>query len=199
MKAEIQSILADHTHVAGVYVGLAAASEVFRRAARSTALLDALEQVIGPDIEFLSDKVALKSGDVQIGSPWHQDWPYWKGAHKFSVWIALDPADRSNGCLRLLPGTHHQPVEHSGVAPAGEGFGNRLAPGAVDETRAVDAVCAPGDAVLFHDLTLHASYPNRSGADRYSLISTYRSAAEQDLEYDWAVAAEVVRGRKRHE
>ncbi|MDE2125751.1 MAG: phytanoyl-CoA dioxygenase family protein [Armatimonadetes bacterium] len=195
MKAEIRSILADHSHVGGVYVGLAAVSQLFRRAARNSAMLDALEHVIGPDIEFLSDKVALKSGDVQFGSPWHQDWPYWKGAHKVSVWIALDPADRSNGCLRLLPGSHHHPVEHSGVAPEGEGFGNRLAPGSVDESRAVDAVCAVGDAVLFHDLTLHASYPNRSGNDRYSLISTYRSAAEPDIRYDWAVAAEVVRGR----
>ena len=68
--------------------------------------------------------------------------------------------------------------------------------GAADEAKAVTLPCAVGDAVLFHDLALHASHPNASGQDRYALISTYRSAAEPDLEYDWAVAAEVVRGEK---
>jgi phytanoyl-CoA hydroxylase len=181
----------------GVYVGLAAGSDFFRRVARDDRLLDALEPVLGPNIEFLSDKVVFKAADVDYGSPWHQDWPYWEGAHKVSVWIALDPSTPENGCLKLLPGSHRQAAQHANVtAPAGEGFGLRLRPGEVDESQAVAVPAAPGDAVLFHDLTLHASFPNRSGRDRWALISTYRSASEPDLAYDWAVAAEVVRGAR---
>ncbi len=37
-----------------------------------------------------------------------------------------------------------------------------------------------GDAVVFHDLAVHSSYPNTSGEDRWSLISTYRNAAVTD-------------------
>jgi ectoine hydroxylase-related dioxygenase (phytanoyl-CoA dioxygenase family) len=50
--------------------------------------------------------------------------------------------------------------------------------------------------VVFHDLLLHASFPNTSGADRWALISTYRDAAAPDQDYDWAKAAFVVSGRK---
>jgi ectoine hydroxylase-related dioxygenase (phytanoyl-CoA dioxygenase family) len=184
----------------GVFVGLAAHSQFFKRVARDNRLLDALEAVLGPDIEFLSDKVVFKAADVDYGSPWHQDWPYWEGAHKVSVWIALDPATPENGCLKLMPGSHRRAAQHANVAtPQGEGFGLRLRPEDVDESDAVTVPAAPGDAILFHDLTLHASYPNRSGRDRWALISTYRSAAESDRQYPWSVAAEVVRGTLKGE
>jgi ectoine hydroxylase-related dioxygenase (phytanoyl-CoA dioxygenase family) len=181
----------------GVFVGLAARSDYFRQVAGEPRLLDVLESILGPNIEFLSDKVVFKGADVEYGSPWHQDWPYWQGAHKISVWVALDPATPENGCLRMLPGSHREAAHHDNVhAPAGEGFSLRLQPDAVDESRAVAVPAAPGDAIFFHDRTLHASFPNRSGQDRWVLISTYRSASEPDLAYDWAIAAQVVRGAR---
>ncbi len=189
-KQEAIRLLETHRDHAGVFVGLAANSALFREMARYPRLLDALEPIIGPNIEFLSDKVVFKSASVEMASPWHQDWPYWHGQHKISVWIALDAATPENGCLKMLPGSHKQAVTHDG-----EGFGHRLRPDAVDESRAVVLACAPGDIVLFHDLTLHASFPNTSGRDRWSIISTYRSASEPDLDYAWSVAKEVVRGQ----
>lgn len=195
-KQETVRLLETHKAHAGVFVGLAANSPVFRQAARDPRLLDALELILGPNIEFLSDKVVFKSAETDFGSPWHQDWPYWEGAHKVSVWVALDPATPENGCLKLMPGSHKQAVQHTGKAGEGEGFGHRLDPNAVDESRAAVVPCGPGDAVIFHDLTLHASFPNTSGQDRWALISTYRSASEPDLQYSWSVAAEVVRGER---
>jgi len=194
-KAECNRLLEQHSAYAGVFVGLAANSPLFRNLARDARLVDALEPLLGPNIEFLSDKVVFKSSHMATGSPWHQDWPYWEGLHKISVWIALDPATPENGCLKMMPGSHRQVAVHDGVAGAGEGFGHRLRPDAVDESKAVILPCAPGDVVLFHDLTLHASFPNVSGQDRWSVISTYRSASEPDLDYSWSVAKEIVRGR----
>lgn len=190
LKAEAQRVVAERGHHAGVFVGLAAQSSLFKEAIREDNLLDALESILGPEVEFLSDKAVYKSAETDFGSPWHQDWPYWKGAHKLSVWVALDPATVANGCLKLLPGSHKQPVDHDGIAPEGEGFGHRLAEGVVEERLAVSVPCAVGDAVFFHDLTLHASHPNTTGEDRYAWIVTYRNAAEEDLTYTWATAAE---------
>ncbi|MCC6729604.1 MAG: phytanoyl-CoA dioxygenase family protein [Chthonomonadales bacterium] len=183
----------------GVFVGLAASSAALRALAADARILDVLEPLIGPDIEFLSDKVVYKSAATAYGSPWHQDWPYWKGAHKLSVWIALDRATPENGCLKLLPASHRTVAEHTGAIAAGAvpAFVHRLDEDAVDESQAVTAPLEPGGAVVFHDLLLHASHPNRSGADRWALISTYRSAAEADLDYEWSVAAAVVRGERR--
>ncbi|GAB4451317.1 MAG: hypothetical protein OHK0029_00250 [Armatimonadaceae bacterium] len=197
LKAEAQAVLQGGDGGGhGVVVGMAVRSDLFREFAAHPRILDALERVLGPDIEFLSDKIVYKSATMDFASPWHQDWTYWEGAHKISVWIALDPANIENGCLKLVPGSHHNLMVHDGDASDGKGFGNRLKPDAVDETNTLVIPCNIGDAVLFHDLTLHASYPNISGKDRWTLISTYRNAAEEDLEYPWAVAAQVVRGQK---
>lgn len=196
LKDETRRILQTEPAYAGVLVGLAARSPVFREAARDPRLVDPIAEVIGPDVEFLSDKVVFKSAEVDFGSPWHQDWPYWRGAHKLSVWVALDAATPENGCLKLLPGSHLSEAVHDGTTEDGNGFGHRLRPGAVDEQLARVVPCAVGDAVIFSDLTLHASCPNTSGKDRWALISTYRSASEPDMEYGWAVAAEIVRGSR---
>lgn len=206
LKAEIQRVLGEVRRElessgkdpaalshSGVYVGLAARSPCFREAVRDPRLLDVTETILGPNLAFLSDKAVFKSGETDFASPWHQDWAYWHGSHKLSIWVALDDVSPENGCLKVLPGSHRQFVEHAKDAVEGR-FGNRLEPGAVDESRAVTAALEAGGAVFFSDLTLHASHPNTSGRERYVWIPTYRDATAPEPPYSWAVAAEVVRG-----
>ena len=195
IKAEAKHILENDPPSNGVFVGMAIRSEIFKSLARDSRVLDILEPILGHNIEFLSDKVVFKSASVPFGSPWHQDWHYWHGKNKISLWIALDKATIENGCLKLLSGSHQSIATHDGSDVEGIGFGHRLKPGAIDEEKAFVATCEVGDVVVFHDLTLHSSFPNLSGQDRWSLISTYRSASEPDLQYDWAVAAAIVRGK----
>lgn len=187
----------DEVLAAGVYVGLSLKSEAFRRLAREPRLLDPLESLWGPDIGFLSDKIVFKSHEVEFGSPWHQDWAYWQGSHKISIWIPLADATPENGCLMLVPGSHRQVFEHDQIKDAGTkgGFGNRL--DLVSLGLPHEPVTVPlkaGSAVLFHDLTLHASLPNTSGEPRRAVIVTYRNLAEEDLEYPSLAAAARVRG-----
>ncbi len=194
----LDAVKAETGNVAGhgVCVGLAARSPVFQEAVGDARLLDILETILAPDIEFLSDKVVFKSDSMTFASPWHQDWHYWHGAHKFSIWVALDDATVQNGCLKLFPGSHKSAIVHDGDASDGHGFGNRLRPDAIDENLAITAELEAGGAVFFHDLTLHSSHPNRSGEERWVWIPTYRDAAAEDNDYPWAVAAKVVRGKK---
>lgn len=181
----------------GVYVGLAAGNDYFRQALRDTRLLDVLEAILGPNVEFLSDKAVFKDAEKDFASPWHQDWSYWQGSHKISVWVALDDATPENGCLKLVPGSHHAAMVHDGDASDGLGFNHRLRSGAVDERNEISAPIAAGGAIFFHDLTLHASHPNTTGQDRWVWIPTYRDAQAEDPAYAWAVAATVVRGTGR--
>lgn len=194
----LKAVKAETGHEAGhgVHVGLAARSTVFQNAVCDERLLDVLEEILSPNIEFLSDKVVFKSHSMNFASPWHQDWHYWHGAHKYSIWVALDDATVENGCLKLFPGSHNSAIVHDGDASDGHGFGNRLRPDSVDESLAITAELEAGGAVFFHDLTLHASHPNISGEERWVWIPTYRDAKAEDSEYPWAVAAKVVRGQK---
>ena len=178
----------------GVYVGLAGRSSLFRQSVRDDRLVDILEAIIGPNVEFLSDKVVYKDEDTHIASPWHQDWPYWEGAHKISVWVALDDATPENGCLKLLPGSHRGSVIHDGDMSDGSGFGHRIRPETIDESTAITAPVEAGGAVFFHDLTMHASHPNTERRERWTWVPTYRDAQADDPPYSFEVANVVVRG-----
>ena len=178
----------------GVYVGLAARSALVRQVVRDERLLDILEAIIGPNVEFLSDKVVYKDTETHAASPWHQDWPYWEGTHKISVWVALDDATPENGCLKLMPGSHLGSLIHDGDSSDGIGFGHRVRPETVDESAAVTAPLEAGGAVFFHDLTMHASHPNTERSERWTWLPTYRDAQAEDPPYSFAVANAVVRG-----
>ncbi|SFT26927.1 phytanoyl-CoA dioxygenase family protein [Paenibacillus sp. BC26] len=190
LKAEAARILAKHdVDQSGVFLGLAAESELFKEAARTPELTRALKAIIGDAVLFMNDKVVFKNASTDFGSPWHQDYSYWHGSHKFSVWIALDDATAANGCLRVLPGSHRSTVSHDGDASDNHGFIHRLNEEQIDASQVVDFEASKGDAIVFHDLLLHASYSNTSGADRWALISTYKDGTQPDPEYPWAKAA----------
>lgn len=190
LKAEAAAIVSRHqVDKSGVFLGLTAESPLFKEAAQAPELVRALKAVIGESVVFMSDKVVFKNASTDFGSPWHQDYSYWHGSHKYSVWIALDDANPDNGCLRVIPGSHRSTVSHDGEASDGHGFDHRLNEADIDAAQVVDFPASKGDALVFHDLLLHASYPNRSGADRWALISTYKDGSQPDPEYSWASAA----------
>ncbi len=143
-----------------------------------------LNQVTGPDLEFLSGKVVFKSADTTFGSPWHQDWFYWGGPTKVSVWIALDDATPENGCLMFAPGTHKK-VFKKYIADNTNAFVNRITESDLAEYKKVDVAVKRGDAVIFHDLAAHASHDNTAKIDRWSFISTYRSGHAFDDSNVW--------------
>lgn len=197
LKHEASAIMSKHgveeDNSIGVFLGFVSESSLFKEAAAKSALVDVLKEVVGDYVIFLNDKMVFKNASTDYGSPWHQDHPYWNGSHKYSVWIALDDATKENGCLRVIPGSHLTGIIlHDGEATDGKGFANRLNEAAIDETKIVDLQVSRGDAVVFHDLLIHASYPNKSGADRWALISTYKDGTQEDPEYPWANAAFTV-------
>ena len=181
----------------GVYVGLSKRSAVCRQFAGDPRLLDVIEALIGPNILFWSDKVVFKSEEAEFGTPWHQDWPYWKGIHKLTLWLALDDIDERNGCLQFIPGSHRETYAHHGGSGAGALFSQRLDAAELAVSRAITVPAPSGTAVVFHDLTLHASHPNRARSDRFALAITYKDAMAEDLDYPEMTAAAVVRGHGR--
>lgn len=156
----------------------------FLEALTGPRIVEVLHALIGPSVEFLSVKPVYKNSNVSFGSPWHQDWFYWRGTHKHSVWIALDAADTTNGCLKMIPGSHLTVAEMTRI-DEDKGFSKRVDEKSLEGRPVQDLVVEQGDVVFFHDLTLHASHPNTSGRDRWSFIATYRDATESDTATIW--------------
>jgi ectoine hydroxylase-related dioxygenase (phytanoyl-CoA dioxygenase family) len=176
----------------GVQMGLARRSELFRTMATNERLVRALKEIIGERVLFMSDKTVYKSANIAFPTAWHQDYSYWKGSHKISVWIALDDATPENGALRFIPGSHHNNIEHDLADPSDNGFRIRLRESDIDESKAISGTVRAGSAIIFHDLLIHGSHPNTARLDRWALISTYKNADLEDPEYGWAKHAFMV-------
>ncbi len=188
-KAKIKALLQEEGKLnnipSGVRVWMADKLDpYFRERMRDEQVARVLTRLIGPNVEFLSVKAVYKNEQTTFGSPWHQDWFYWKGAHKLSVWIALDDATPENGCLKMIPGSHRRALDMKEVDD-GVGFGRRVGE---EDLKGLPVTTIParrGDAVFFHDLTVHGSHPNTSRVDRWSFISTYRDASVRDESTVW--------------
>ncbi|MAE61501.1 MAG: hypothetical protein CMJ49_09120 [Planctomycetaceae bacterium] len=181
-------------HESGVRVWMADAIHPMFRDAMSDAHVAAmLRQLIGANVEFLSAKAVYKNAETSFATPWHQDWQYWFGPTKLSVWIALDEATPENGCLKVLRGSHVKHFEHLHL-DGEQGFVNQIEPEQVAEWSPVEVALPVGGAVFFHDQLVHSSHPNTSGQDRWSMISTYRDASVKDESSVWQNSV-VVSGR----
>lgn len=164
------------------------------------AVLDAVEDVIGPDILCWTTNFFIKEAASPGFVSWHQDAAYWglDPEEVVTAWVALSPSDLVSGCMKVIPGTHHDShVPH--VDTFAEN--NMLTRGQeiaveVDESQAVSVMLRPGEMSL-HDIKLvHGSAPNRSNDRRIGLAIRYLPAhVRQTKGRDSAM---LVRGKDRH-
>ena len=101
---------------------------------------------------------------------WHQDATYLHTvpATVTGLWIALDDADRENGCLLALRGAHRGPLRERFHEKGGELVTSTLdsTPWPTDEPVPVEV--RRGSLVVLHGLLPHASAPNRSNRPRHA-------------------------------
>ena len=107
--------------------------------------------------------------------PWHQDrWNYLDRDPMITVWTALDPATRANGCVEIIPGSHKlgllNPEHGSGFLSA-----QSIEKHAPDEQ--IEYVeLAAGEAVLLHNWLLHRSDKNSTEISRRAFSVCYMDA-----------------------
>ena len=144
------------------------------RLVTNEVLLNAVEGILGDDILVDGTLVFYKPPQDSSYVSWHQDSVYsgWHLTPSTSAWIALTPSQRTNGCMRVLPGSHKQGLlDHDNVedAPNLLRRGERVAAD-VDESRAVDVLLQPGEMSLHHSTIIHGSNPNTSDEPRIGFI-----------------------------
>src|SRR4028119_1853576 len=74
-------------------------------------VLDVVEPLVGPDIALWTSHFISKEPFKGRPTPWHEDSAYWNGRLSaydriVTIWLALGPSNRENGCMRVIPGTH---------------------------------------------------------------------------------------------
>jgi hypothetical protein len=143
-------------------------------------VLDMIEPLIGPDIALFSSHFIAKPAGAGRRVPWHEDSAYWKkmmSPHDvITVWLAIDPSTRANGCMKVIPTTHTGGFsEYETVDHATNVFAAQIKPHQIDESKAVYLELQPNHASLHHAKLLHGSEPNTSPIRRCGFTMRYMS------------------------
>jgi phytanoyl-CoA hydroxylase len=140
-----------------------------------------------------------KPAGNQLPTPPHQDNYYFNltPPNVLTIWMAMEPVDEANGCLRYVPGSHLR-----GIRPHGKsnvvGFSQGITDwSAADEAKEVPIVLAPGDVAVHHGNTIHRAEINRSTRPRiaYAMVCKGVSARRDEAGY----ARYTANLKKQHE
>ena len=164
------------------------------------SVLDAVEQILGPDLLIWSSQFFTKDpGDGGYVS-WHQDSTYW-GLEPNTIttaWIALAPSTPQSGCMQVAPGSHSlDQLPHHDTFNEG----NLLSRGqevAVDisEMDTIDVVLQPGEMSLHHVQLVHGSEPNTSTWSRMGYVVRYIPTSVRQI--GGRTRATLVRGQDQY-
>jgi ectoine hydroxylase-related dioxygenase (phytanoyl-CoA dioxygenase family) len=140
-------------------------------------IVDAVEDVIGPDILCWTTNFFIKEAANPGFISWHQDSTYW-GLDPHDVitaWVALTRSDLVSGCMKVIPGTHagdqlsHIDTFHKDNLLS---RGQEIAVD-VDANQAVPILLEPGEMSLHHIKLVHGSEPNRDQDRRIGFAIRY--------------------------
>ena len=172
----------------------------FHDVVTDSRIVDAVEQLIGPDICLWSTVLFVKPPSSSGFVSWHQDAFYMglEPANFVTAWLALTPSTVASGCVSVVPGTHRSLMSHTDTF----GEDNILTRGQevsdVDASSVVHLELAPGQMSLHHPWLVHGSQPNRTESPRIGLaMQSYLGADVRPLRGEHHVTA--IRGRAPHD
>ena len=165
--------------------------------ARHPAILDAVEDVIGPDILCWGTNFFIKEAQSPSYVSWHQDATYWglSTSDVITAWVAFADAPVESGAMKFWPGSHlRNQLEHRDTFAAD----NLLTRGQeiavqVPEGAGVDVPLKAGEMSLHHVLLVHGSGPNTTDDRRIGLAIRYIPPHVRQLKV--RDSATLVRGR----
>ena len=149
--------------------------------ARCERVVRSMEMVLEGEVYHYHSKMIMKDARIGGAWAWHQDYGYWyqNGClypHMASLFIAVDPCTRENGCLQVIPGSHEcGRIDH--VLTGDQAGADMERVTALLERLPLEYVeMRPGDGLFFHGNLLHRSDQNRSDHPRWSMICCYNAA-----------------------
>ena len=134
-------------------------------------------QILGDDFIFTLSEGIIHAG----GTAWHTDAVAPEGMTSMRAALYLDPLGTDDGCLSVIPGSHHTPyrealrqtIDHLGIA-----------------ADAVTARCSivnePGDVLFMNHKVYHASLTSRAGRRAIHINCCQNASKSGNLEhYQW--------------
>lgn len=154
--------------------------DTFGLMSRSERLIKNVQDLLGEgEVCHFHSKVMQKEPKIGGAWEWHQDYGYWyKNGFLYpdtllSVMVALNDANKGNGCLQVLKASHKmQRFEHN-FSGEQQGADMDFVKEAEKQLERVYCELKAGDVLFFHSNLLHRSDANLSDKPRWSIISAY--------------------------
>jgi ectoine hydroxylase-related dioxygenase (phytanoyl-CoA dioxygenase family) len=178
-------------------------NDVFGYLTRSERMVHGAAQLLDSTAPVCHFHSKLMQKEPRVGGAWewHQDYGYWyKNGFMFpdqllSVMIALTKANKENGCLQVIRGSHKIGRVNHGFAGEQVGADMTMVNNALKTMELVYCELEAGDALFFHPNLLHRSEANLSDQPRWSVISCYCSQsnlAYHETSTSWKVPVLMV-------
>lgn len=155
-----------------------------------------VSDLLGPDVIGWGSHFFCKMpGDGKVVH-WHQDASYWPLSHTrtVTVWLAVDPADRENACMKYIPGSHLQGhLTYRLTEDEPGAVLNQEVENAEEFGEPVYVELDAGEVSMHSDLLLHSSDANHSARRRCGLTLRYCSA-DVRAGMDWNKKGVIVAG-----
>ncbi|HVZ10544.1 phytanoyl-CoA dioxygenase family protein [Rhodopila sp.] len=169
--------------------------------ARHPKILDAVEDVIGPDILVWTSTFFIKEPGSATYAAWHQDGGYFGMEPNVSVcaWVALTDASREAGCMEQLS-FHGRPRLYHHAPKGLPNSINRAGQTIVepfDEADPTAMALQAGSFSLHHELAIHRSAPNHAAHRRVGIGINYVPPHAR-VDSDVRCLAMLARGQDRY-
>jgi non-heme Fe2+,alpha-ketoglutarate-dependent halogenase len=166
---------------------------------RHPAILDAVEDLLGPDLLCWNTNFFIKEAETPSFVSWHQDSTYWglSSPDVCTAWVAFTLSNLDNGAMAVIPKSHTKDqIPHRDTFDRH----NLLTRGQevaveVDEKEAVPLALRPGEMSLHHVRLVHGSPPNPSPDRRIGFAIRYIPTRLYQVE--GTDSATLVRGEDR--
>lgn len=167
------------------------------------SILGLVEPILGHDLALFSTHFICKPKGNGKRVPWHEDSSYWKTMlapmEVVTVWLALDPSTKENGCMMVIPRTHREAQQgfsdYADVDPSKNVFPNEILQSQRDDSKRVYIELQPNECSLHDGRIQHGSEPNTSNIRRCGWTIRFTSTAVKYGDFKGAHQVYLARGR----
>jgi len=138
----------------------------------NSKILDAVESVIGKNILVCSTTLFIKNANQEGFVSYHQDAKYigLEPHNWVSAWVAITDSYKTNGCMRMWPGSHLELKDHEEKFDKGNLLTRGQTVKGVPENEIKFVELKAGQISLHHPRIVHGSGINRSKDRRIGFV-----------------------------
>ena len=160
-------------------------NDIYGLITRSESLVNAVDKILDGDAAVCHFHSKLMQKEPKVGGAWewHQDYGYWYKNEfllpdqMMSVMVAITEANKENGCLQVIKGSHEMGRIEHGFSGEQVGASQRYVDLSLKSMELIYVELEAGDVLFFHSNLLHRSEANLSDRPRWSMISCYNRAS----------------------